>query len=173
MQPPQTDKPEFSRLVALCDIPPQGFAGVFQADETEKETLSSRFDLLSLSEFSADIRLVPLHSGELELTGSATATLSQSSVVTMEPVISELNFPLSVLFTKEPPDPQTEEDVEELTDPLDIGEVLAQCLGIALDPYPRNPGEEFLSPGGEAAADEAGRGRRNPFAILKKLQDQA
>jgi len=45
---------------------------------------------------------------------------------------------------------------------LELGELAAQHLSLALDPYPRAPGVEAPAGGGEADG-------RRPFAVLSKL----
>ena len=54
---------------------------------------------------------------------------------------------------------------------IDLGELAAEQLGLALDPYPRKPdaavpAEWKAEPAAEPVADE----RPNPFAVLEKLK---
>jgi uncharacterized metal-binding protein YceD (DUF177 family) len=62
---------------------------------------------------------------------------------------------------------------------LDVGEIVAEQLSLAADPYPRRPGAklEDVMPKprkGEKAEMEAGKGeqRRHPFAGLAALRDK-
>ena len=47
---------------------------------------------------------------------------------------------------------------------IDIGEVAAEFLALALDPYPRKPGVEFAPPEEEAPTGSA-------FGALARLKD--
>jgi hypothetical protein len=54
---------------------------------------------------------------------------------------------------------------------IDLGELAAEQLGLAIDPYPRKPDAELpaewkAEPGAEPAVTE----RPNPFAALEKLK---
>jgi hypothetical protein len=53
---------------------------------------------------------------------------------------------------------------------IDLGEIAAESLALALDPYPRKPGEVFHD-------EIRARGRRSgartsPFAVLSRLKKQ-
>jgi hypothetical protein len=49
-----------------------------------------------------------------------------------------------------------------------VGELIAQNLGLEIDPFPRAPGVEFQGLNLEAEAAE--EPRRSPFAVLEKLK---
>ena len=56
---------------------------------------------------------------------------------------------------------------EELDSPrYDLAAPLLEELSLALDPYPRAPGEDFKAP------EQPGGEIPNPFAVLKKLKDR-
>jgi hypothetical protein len=61
-------------------------------------------------------------------------------------------------------DPDTPEPL--MGDSLDIGEVVAQCLALEIDPHPRAPGADLadLEAPAEPEHDPA-----HPFAALRKL----
>jgi uncharacterized metal-binding protein YceD (DUF177 family) len=50
---------------------------------------------------------------------------------------------------------------------IDLGEIAAETLALALDPYPRIPGEEFH--GGPEQPDAEQR-PESPFAVLSRLK---
>jgi len=100
--------------------------------------------------------------------------------VTLEPVRSRLSEGVPVaLVTASGGDPgavvilpEGEDPPEELTEGrIDLGEMVAQQLAVALDPYPHAPGagEE-----GEASdQDEAREGKTaSPFATLAQLRSR-
>ena len=51
---------------------------------------------------------------------------------------------------------------------IDIGELVAQHLSLALEPYPRRPGVTFA--GIDDDADAGSPGVTNPFEVLAKLK---
>jgi len=54
---------------------------------------------------------------------------------------------------------------------IDLGELAAEQLGLAIDPYPRKPDAEVPAEWkGELAAAPAAVERPNPFAALEKLK---
>ena len=55
-------------------------------------------------------------------------------------------------------------------DEIDIGEVVAEHLGLNLDPYPRRPGVVF-SAQDDTAEDEVDPDSASPFAVLRELKN--
>ncbi len=49
-------------------------------------------------------------------------------------------------------------------DAVDVGAVVSEFFTLALDPYPRKPGAEFVEPAPDAASEAA-----SPFARLKSI----
>ncbi|HEX7970110.1 MAG TPA: YceD family protein, partial [Stellaceae bacterium] len=91
----------------------------------------------------------------------------QACVVTLEPVAARVEDSFALLYGAAEEEGAEEvvlsgevELVEPLPDRLlDIGEVVAQQLSLALDPYPRAPG---------AVAEAPQEGLASPFAALAK-----
>src|ERR1700689_5361300 len=63
-------------------------------------------------------------------------------------------------------DPGAEENEAIIAGVIDLGGLVAQNLGIALDPYPRKPGIAFVE------AEYGGEEAVNPFAKLAELKDK-
>lgn len=173
--------PEFSRPVKIEEITAQGIERAIEASATERAALAERLDILAVHELSAVLRLWPTELG-LEVDGHLEGVVEQSCVVTLEPVKSEVASDFTVRYISphieaagqagEELDPLGE-DIEPLpTDAIDIGELAAQYLSLALDPYPRKSGAEVKHP---MVLDEepSASSRPNPFAVLKKLRDGA
>ena len=101
----------------------------------------------------------------------------QSCVVTLDPVEAEIGEPFDIVFAQpsyqaseagEVLDPES--DLPEPLPPegLDLGEVVAQQLALALDPYPRSvTADEALR---EVAGPEGDTQRRSPFEVLRGLK---
>lgn len=159
--------PEFSRIVDLADLPDGGRTYDLSAGEDERKALAARFDLLSMSRLEARLRVV-WRGHALHVVGNLRAEVVQSCVVTLAPIDSRLEEPLELAFTRETPGETVGlDDAEPLTgDVLDIGELVAEELSLALDPYPRSPDAESNRP--ESSGRDAPR--ESPFDVLAKLK---
>ena len=109
--------------------------------------------------------------------GQLSASLAQICVATGEPLQSEISEAVSIRFIPEPGiDEETEfeldaEDCDVMFHDgllIDLGEAVAQSLGLALDPYPRSPdADALLKAAGVKGEDEAG-----PFGALASLKEK-
>ena len=116
----------------------------------------------------------------LRVEGRLEAQVTQNCVVTLEPVVQSVDerFVLEFGETADVIDVATGELVvvpdQDQPDPmpagrLNIGELIAEQLALAIDPYPRKEGADLdavLRQHGLAPAD----GRENPFAALAALK---
>ncbi len=163
--------PEFSRPFAVADIGQARRSHALVADGAERAALARRFGLLALDGFEADLSVWRDAAG-LRLEGKVTASGSQPCVATADPVPFRINEPVTLLL--EPGAPEEDEielsahdlDVEPLLgDTLDLGELAAQALGLALDPFPRSKSK---APG--VQTEDQARAAASPFAALKDLK---
>jgi uncharacterized metal-binding protein YceD (DUF177 family) len=178
MQP--ADPVEFSRRLSLDRISTTQHREEIAATDKERADLAGRFGLLSLDSFSASFTLKRLRKDLVRVKGRITASLAQACVVTLDPVPARIDERFEVDFIEgvEPAVTDLELDAEAAEAPepapdgwIDLGELAAEQLGLALDPYPRKPdaavpAEWTAGPAAEPAAAE----RPNPFAILDKLR---
>lgn len=161
---------EFPRPVEVNRLP--GGESVFEiaATSAERAALARRFALLALDRLEARVTLVSLAGGLLRLAAALSADVRQECVVTLEPVASRVEDRFSLVYGA-----RAEEDevvlsgeaelIEPLPgDTLDLGEVVAQQLSLALDPYPRVPGVE--------AALTADSAKASPFAVLARDKER-
>jgi uncharacterized metal-binding protein YceD (DUF177 family) len=166
------DFPEFSRRIDGLRLGAAGETFEIAAKPDERIGLARRFDLLSLDRLEAKVKLAPMAGGYYRLAAAFEAELVQACTVTLEPVPSRVAESFTLTFG--PADESGEivldgeaEPVEPLDDGMiDIGEVVAQQLSLALDPFPRAPGvtveiETIVS-------DEIPR--ESPFAALARLK---
>lgn len=146
----------------------------------ELQKLAQWLDVQSVQMFEGKVTLTKLAAHRYRYDAALTCDLTQSSVVSLEPVRTrieerfsrELHVHHRARYAKVPemeaPAMDGEDDVpEELDSPhYDLAAPLLEELSLALDPYPRAPGEIFEPPNGLAAETES------PFAVLKKLKDR-
>ena len=170
---------EFSRLFSVAELSAEEVVMEIAADAEERAALCRRFDLLALDALTAMARLERLGSGAVRVAAELVADLVQTCVVTLEPVAGRVEDRFDVSFAppKRPAqadvliDPLGDDEPEELTgDVIDIGKIVAEQLGLALDPYPRRPGAAFT--GAESDAGSEGE-NESPFAALKDFQSRS
>lgn len=175
--------PEFSFIIELEDIPEEGASYTLAAGEEERSGLAARFGLQSIGRLEADVRLEWIKRNKaLVVTGSISADVVQTCVVTLEPVPAKVDEPIDLTFARnvdaiaEFVDPEEAEPLEGET--LDLGELVAEELSLGLDPYPRSPDIDpaalELGPGATYSTDdepseETPRGNR-PFEVLAGLR---
>lgn len=164
--------PEFSRRFALDTISNVAREVSIEATAEERAALAARFGLVALDHLAAIATLVESALG-VEAAGRFTAGVIQSCVVTGEAVTAaigedfRLRFVDPALFASDADEIELSDadcDVMELdAGAADLGEAVAQTLGLALDPFPRSAGagpeEQNWSAGPDAG----------PFAGLKGL----
>ncbi|MBM3485513.1 MAG: DUF177 domain-containing protein [Alphaproteobacteria bacterium] len=166
--------PEFSRPVALDSLHPGETRFEIAASAAERLALATRFAILTIEQLDARVRVIRLpRANRFRLLGDLAADVVQSCVVTLEPVPQRVAATFDLTFERvgEASDPtevviDTDADPEPLyEDRIDIGEVIAEELALALDPYPRAPGQAFVEPPatGEERPD-------SPFAALAALK---
>ena len=177
------------RPIAPEEVGPQGLVAEIDFDESEREALKRRLDLLALERLAAELRLERADEAEgaIRVTGTIRAQLAQSCVVTLKPVPRTISEAVSVLYAPLPEELSGHE-VEVLAEgdeaePLpaagiDVSAIVAEHLALVLDPYPRHPDAPdaplaYAAGEGEAeksaAGDEAPAG---PFAALGQLKSK-
>jgi uncharacterized metal-binding protein YceD (DUF177 family) len=167
---------EFSRPLALDSVPPSGTRIRLEASVDECRALAKRFDLVSLDRLEGVIDIAPVDlTHTVHVSGRVFAHVVQSCVVTFEPVAARIEADFDRLFSSDEPvetDAEVEIDIEAETpepmvgDQLDLGEILAEELSLALDPYPRAAdADQRLA---EFSGDEPGA--KGPFGALARLR---
>lgn len=161
--------PEFSRAFRAHDVGGMSREQKIEAKPSEREALARRFGLVDLDALTAAIWL-RREAGGIRVTGTFEAHGNQACVATAEPVPFLLSEPIALLLTEARP----EGDEIELAEPdldteilegdiIDLGEIAAQALALALDPYPRS-----TAPAPGVLTEEQARVVSSPFAALRK-----
>ena len=161
---------EFSRPFRAHDVGTHTRQQMIEATPDERAALADRFFLLDLERLTAAIELRRDVAG-IRVTGQIHASGNQPCALTAEAVPFLITERLSLLLTDAAPeggefelaDADLDSDVLD-GDIIDMGEIAAQALALALDPYPRSKGAKVP---GVISEDEA-RAKAGPFAALKK-----
>jgi uncharacterized metal-binding protein YceD (DUF177 family) len=148
--------PELVREVRTRPHPPEHL--VIEAGEAERMALAERFGVVAIKALRAELAFEP--DGEaVEARGTLTADLVQLCAVSDEEFPVRIDEPLALRFVREAravePDEEVElpgdepDEIEFAGDSFDVGEAVAQSLGLAIDPYAEGPNAD-------AARREAG-----------------
>jgi uncharacterized metal-binding protein YceD (DUF177 family) len=150
---------EFARPVVVEPWPDGGIAVELSADPAELSALARRFDLLELTSLRARGRLERRAPGdEIWFVGELEAEVVQACVVSLEPVPASVRQPIECGWRRvaSPIEPGAaaappalwlvdEDELEPLVGrTVDLGEMVAEELALALDPYPRRADAEAL-----------------------------
>ena len=168
----------FSRKLKADEIR-DGTSGEIIATEAELQAIARLLDLTALRSLSVAYRLAHAGEGRLHLSGRLIADLTQTCVVTLDPVAAKIELPIEVDFWPatllESLAPGTEEPQALLDWPepivdgtIDPGPVIYEVLATSLDPYPKREGASFEWSQPLSQGDAAGQS--GPFAALAQLK---
>jgi uncharacterized metal-binding protein YceD (DUF177 family) len=184
---------EQSEIERIVDVDRMGQAGAaleIVATDGERAALARRFGFLALPAFSARVTVDRRAGGQIVVEGRLRGRIVQACVLTLEPVAQDLDDAFRIVFKQnmsDELDPESGEAVvsaqSDAPEPLegnmlDVGEIVAEQLSLAAEPYPRRPGVslEDVMPkprkGGGRQEPSSDR-RRHPFAGLAALKDKS
>ncbi len=152
----------------LAEIPDDGLNVLQTAGQSELDAVAHALSLESCGALSADYTVKPAASGTYVLNGRLCAEITQSCIVSLEPVTSKLDKKLAHRFAPNPDitgvgnadDQQVlAPDAPELieNDTLDVGRLIFEVLSAAIDPYPRKQNAVFNPQSTQAKGNDNGR----------------
>ncbi len=142
------------------------------ANEAERAALASRFGLVSVDRLEAEV-LLSRKDRTVTASGRLSADIVQSCAVSAEDLPVTIDEELSFRFVPERGDHGEEveldaqdcDEIEYAGTSFDLGEAVAQSLGLAIDPYATGPqADEARREAGLLNPEDTG-----PFAALKGL----
>jgi uncharacterized metal-binding protein YceD (DUF177 family) len=165
----------WSMPVAAEDIPETGLHIEAEAPAEVRAQLVRLANLRDLPQLCAVFDLTR-RGGGVHVAGRVKARVGQTCVVTLDPLESELDEPINLVFA--PPRESAakggdagygapdEDPPEPLVDgKVDLGAIATEFLLLGIDPYPRKAGAEF-------AAVRTDDDSAKPFAALEALKKQ-
>lgn len=172
--------PPFEHIYDLSDLSSAGAEVKIALKPEQRARLANWLEVETVEAFEATVTLRKLAANRYRLDVRLTCDLTQPSVVTLEPlktrIAEEFSRELHVAhrlrreiaaeeeLTLAAGDDDAPEEIE--TSRYDLAGPLLEELSLALDPYPRAPGEAFAAP------EEPGGKPESPFAVLKKLKGE-
>lgn len=179
-RPLQRLGPEFSRPFTLETLGADEVVERIEASGAERSAVARRLSLVSLDRLAAVLRVGRSEGqGEVSVAGHFEAEVTQTCVISLQPLDRRLSEDFQTLYSQTPADggetgpvdvDATADDPPETLGPdgLDLGEVVVQQLAIALDPYPRCD-DATLDTLEWVGEDNDEAARPSPFEGLKSL----
>jgi hypothetical protein len=171
--PPRRDSYPWSVPLRFEDVPPEaGRQVTLSADAHAREAIAVVAALRELLRLDASFDVVRSGTAGLHITGTVSASVGQTCVVTLEPIESEINEAIDLVFNPSADAGASTDmsldtgapEIERLIDGvIDLGALATEFLILGIDPYPRKPGAVFEAP--PTSEPFAG-----PFAGLAALQ---
>ena len=176
----ETDHLPFSRPLRIDEIR-DGARGSIEATAAEMAAIADLLELKGLEDLAMTYRLFRAGAGRLRIKGKLKAKVTQTCVVSLEPVQSELDVPVEAEFWPsemiaahmESEEEQGATTLSDWPEPIsdgriDLGPIIYETLATSLDPYPKKEGVSFeWSQGAEEPRSEAAT---SPFAALGALK---
>jgi uncharacterized metal-binding protein YceD (DUF177 family) len=147
---PPPSRPTRLRTGGLSPRKPTHFD--HEAGPEERKSLAADLGLLSLRRLRLTGEITPAGRDELILTARLLADADQPCVVTLAPVRARIDEAVSRRFVADLRAPDGDEveipqddSIEPMPEVIDLADIAAEALALALPEYPRAPGAEFGS----------------------------
>jgi len=166
----------WSAAIRLEEIGETGRHVELEASEAVRAALAKPAGVDAIERLVARFDLTRRGRDRLQMSGEVSGTVRQTCVVTLDPLVNEINETVDLTFAppREPAKDSAEidldlassgDDVEPLVgNAVDLGLIATEFFILGIDPYPRKPGAVFDAP---KPADDP---QSHPFARLAALQ---
>jgi uncharacterized metal-binding protein YceD (DUF177 family) len=161
--------------VAQTEIPESGRHFDLTADQQTRNAIAGFAGVDSLPRLAAHFDVTLHGRAGLRVVGHVSATVGQTCSVTLEPMESDIDEAVDLVFLPAAPPSDAKSSWTEVEIPvddapealvdgsIDLGAIATEFLVLGIDPYPRKAGTQFQFP---ASHDDAAR----PFAALAALR---
>lgn len=163
----------------VARLPHKGMPVTIEADAAQRAALAEAHGLVSVETYRAELLVTPWRRNGVRVSGMVTADITQSCVVTLNPLTAHIEEAVEGLFLPEESrlgrrdlqeggeimlDAEGPDAPEVFSgDTVDVGALAEQFFGLAIDPYPRQPGVSL------DAAPDGGEGENEFHRKLKSL----
>ena len=149
-------------------------------DKADRHRIAGELGILGIRKLDFKGQLQAEGKSDWRIGAQLGATVEQACVITLDPVSTRIDQPVSRLFVKDMAADSAEEiempedDTQEaLTAEIDLERVMTEALALALPDYPRREDavlsqSEFSAPGVTPMTDAEAK----PFASLAQLKDK-
>jgi uncharacterized metal-binding protein YceD (DUF177 family) len=165
--------------VAVLQVPEGGLHRELDADDVMRKAIADVAGVREVLSAHASFDVTPKNGGRFHVAGNVRARVGQTCVVTLDPIESDIDEPIDLIFA--PPEQIPElaalvddaaDSDEQTPDPpeaivngiIDLGRLATDALLLGIDPYPRKPDAVFEH---EITPPDP---EDHPFAALKALK---
>ncbi len=172
-----------SRDINVSQLPRKGRHVRIEPQSADLSRLAAEHGLVSVDSFCADLLVAPWKRDGVRITGSVTADIVQSCVVSLEPLPARISQSVDAVFVPEKSrigriaeetggelllDPEGDDMPETFSGfAIDVGALSEEFFELAIDPYPRQPGAAVAASGPEYDDSET---VPSPFQKLAHLK---
>lgn len=166
----------WSLPVRLEDIPEAGLEFELTADQAIRSEIARVAGVQAVPRLQARFDVTRHGRDGLHVTGTVSALVRQTCVVTLDPVENEVHEPVDLTFVPQRGDGNArvrEEEIGPHDSPetlvngaVDLGAIATEFLILGIDPYPRKAGAVF-------SITESGDSGDHPFAALEALKKRS
>jgi len=164
--------------VSVAQIPEHGLHRELDADEAQRKAMAELAGIREVVSAHSSLDVTPKSGGRFHVAGHVRARIGQTCVVTLDPIESEIDEPIDLMFAPPEQIPALSALVDDAgegdddIDPpepieggvIDLGRLATDALFLAIDPYPRKPDAVFAH---EVTPPDP---KDHPFAALKALK---
>jgi uncharacterized metal-binding protein YceD (DUF177 family) len=166
--------------VTVTQIPDTGLHRDIEADEAARRAIAEVAGIREVLSAHASFDLRHKSGDQVHVTGRVRAKIGQTCVVTLDPIESEIDEEVDLIFAPsgqslpqadlaDDEDDDAAIEVDDQPEPMvdgviDLGRLATDVLFLAIDPYPRKAGAVFEPLVAVADPED------HPFAALKALQ---
>lgn len=177
-----------SFVAHVARLPKMGMPVVIDATPKQCQELATAHGLEAVTRYHAELLVAPWKRNGVRVEGRVEADIVQACVVSLEPIATRIDEPVSAVFLPEdsrlgregfgeggeillsfdgPDSPETFDG-----DRIDVGALAEEFFGLAIDPYPRKPGAEPTAGtvGGSAEADKGEFARKLEMLLRKQRE---
>ncbi len=177
MNVPDIPPPELSRTIKVRPQPPEKLT--VAADEAERRALAVRFAIPEVRSLAAELAFGS-DGAVVTAKGRLCADIIQSCAVSGDDFPVRISEPLDLRFVPEGSidvvedeielDPDAPDEIEFDGETFDVGEAIAQSLGLSIDPFAEGPNADAVRRAAGITDDSAPSG---PLAeaLAKLLKD--
>ena len=172
------DRPDPWRSpVTVAQIPDGGLHRELDADDEQRKAMAELAGVREVISAHASLDVTPKSGGRFQVTGHVRARVGQTCVVTLDPIETDIDEPIDLMFAPPEQIPALSDLVDEAAegddiDPpepieggvIDLGRLATDALFLGVDPYPRKPDAVFDHEVTPSNPDD------HPFAALKALK---
>ena len=178
-------KRDFKQNIKVSELKSGSRTFELVVSDNDLAELAERFGLNAIRSLSAIVEIQDKgpRQGVL-LKGNVKADLDQHCVVSNDPVPSNIDTELYLRLVG-PEELERLDEAEAFLDPeadeydalegdeINLGEVIAQTVSMALDQFPRKEGADIkIKPNQDVTFNEELLEKKNPFSALEKLRDK-